>query len=166
MKKKHIHFIGIGGTAMASIAVAFRHAGFKITGSEPHEIFPPMSDYLKKNKIKYYFPFDPKKIGKPDEIVIGNAHYSDENVEVKYARENNIELEHFPRLLEKYFIKKNSIVVAGTYAKTTITAMAAWLFEAAGKNPSYMLGGIPLNFQHGARLSSINFKPSLCFFNG
>jgi len=146
---------------MASIAVAFRHAGFKITGSEPHEIFPPMSDYLKKNKIKYYFPFDPKKIGKPNEIIVGNAHYSDENVEVKYARENNIELEHFPRLLEKYFIKKNSIVIAGTYAKTTITAMVAWLFEAAEKNPSYMLGGIPLNFNHGARLSSINFKPSL-----
>ena len=160
-KNKHIHFIGIGGTAMASIAVAFRHAGFKITGSEPHEIFPPMSDYLKKNKIKYYFPFDPKKIGKPNEIIVGNAHYSDENVEVKYARENNIELEHFPRLLEKYFIKKNSIVIAGTYAKTTITAMVAWLFEAAEKNPSYMLGGIPLNFNHGARLSSINFKPSL-----
>ncbi|MFH1456775.1 MAG: Mur ligase domain-containing protein, partial [Patescibacteria group bacterium] len=42
MKNKHIHFIGIGGTAMASIAVAFRSAGFLVTGSEPHEIFPPM----------------------------------------------------------------------------------------------------------------------------
>ena len=67
MQKKHIHFIGIGGTAMASIAVAFRQAGFKVTGSEPHEIFPPMSEYLKKNKIKYYFPLNPKKIGKPDD---------------------------------------------------------------------------------------------------
>ncbi|MCG2686570.1 Mur ligase domain-containing protein [Candidatus Parcubacteria bacterium] len=161
--KKHIHFIGIGGTAMASIAVAFRNAGFKITGSEAKEIFPPMSDYLKKNKVKYYYPFNLKKVGKPDEIVIGNAHYSDENVEVKYARENKIELEHFPRLLEKYFIypanykfggvKKNSIVIAGTYGKTTITAMTAWLFESANKNPSYMLGGIPLNFNHGARLT-------------
>ncbi len=169
MNKKHIHFIGIGGTAMASIAVAFRQAGFKITGSEPKKIFPPMSDYLKKNKIKYYYPFSDKKLNKiiknnknkiNTEIVIGNAHYSDENPEVKYARENNIELEHFPKLLEKYFIKKNSIVIAGTYAKTSITAMVAWIFEVAGKNPSYMLGGLPLNFNHGARLTPPQSPPS------
>ncbi|MFH1610418.1 MAG: Mur ligase family protein [Patescibacteria group bacterium] len=158
MNKIHIHFIGIGGTAMASIAVAFRRAGFKITGSEPKKIFPPMSDYLKKNKVDYYYPFNPKKVGKPDEIVIGNAHYSDENPEVKYARENEIELEHFPKLLEKYFIRKNSIVIAGTYAKTSITAMTAWIFEVAGKNPSYMLGGLPLNFNHGARLTKTNLS--------
>ena len=156
--KKHIHFIGIGGTAMASIAVAFRRAGFKITGSEPKKIFPPMSDYLKKNKVDYYYPFNPKKIGKPDEIVIGNAHYADTNLEVMYARENGIELEHFPKLLEKYFIKRNSVVVAGTYAKTSITAMVAWLFECANKNPSYMLGGLPLNFNHGARLTKTNIS--------
>ncbi len=156
--KKHIHFIGIGGTAMASIAVAFRQAGFKITGSEPKEIFPPMSDYLKKNKIKYYFPFNPEKIGKPDEIIIGNAHYSDENPEVKYARKNKIKLEHFPKLLEKYLIKKNSVVIAGTYGKTTTTAMVSWLFERANKNPNYLLGGLPLNFNHGARLTKSNWS--------
>jgi len=152
-QKKHLHFIGIGGTAMASIAVAFKRSGFKVTGSEPKKIFPPMSDYLKKNKINYYFPFNPQKIGQPDEIVIGNAHYSDKNPEVKYARKNNIELEHFPKLLEKYLIKKNSIVISGTYGKTSTTAMVAWLFESANKNPSYMLGGLPLNFNHGAKLT-------------
>ncbi|MFH1457172.1 MAG: Mur ligase family protein, partial [Patescibacteria group bacterium] len=99
-----------------------------------------------------------KKNNIKTEIVIGNAHYSDENIEVKYARENNIELEHFPRLLEKYFIKKNSVVIAGTYAKTTMTAMASWIFEVASKNPCYMLGGIPLNFQHGASLTKSNIS--------
>jgi len=84
--------------------------------------------------------------------------YADTNPEVMYARENGIELEHFPRLLEKYFIKKNSIVIAGTYGKTSITAMVAWLFESANKNPSYMLGGLPLNFNHGARLTKTNIS--------
>lgn len=156
--KKQIHFIGIGGTAMASLAKAFAAAGFKVTGSEPHQIFPPMSIYLKQNKVKYYFPFAPKKMGRPDEIVVGNAHYAAENVEVKWARDNNIELEHYPRLVEKYLIKSNSVVVAGTYAKTTTTAAVSWILDQSSKNPNYVLGGIPLNLKHGARLSKSNWS--------
>lgn len=152
--KKHIHFIGIGGTAMASLAVAFKRAGFKVTGSEPHQIFNPIKSYLQKNKIKYYFPFNGKKMNNPDDIVIGNAHVSDLNPEIIYARENNMEIQHFPQLVKKYLIKKNSVVVAGTYAKTSITAMLAYLFDQVEKNPSYLLGGIPLNFNHGARINT------------
>jgi len=157
-KNRSIHFIGISGTAMASLARAFKIAGFKITGSEAEHIFPPMSNYLVKNKIRYYAPFNADKVGKPDEIVIGNAHYSAENPEVAYARKHNIELEHFPRFIEKYLIKKNSVVVAGTYAKTTTTAMLAWVLDKSGKNPNYMLGGIPINFQHGAGLASSDWS--------
>jgi len=178
--KKHLHFIGISGTAMASLARAFKVAGFKITGSEAEHVFPPMSEYLKKNKIKYYSPFSREKLDKivrhkttgsfvpricsglrmtlPLEIVIGNAHYSDQNPEVVYARENKIELEHFPRLIEKYLIKKNSVVVAGTYGKTSATAMLAWLLDKVGKKPNYMLGGIPINWGHGARLTNTNWS--------
>jgi UDP-N-acetylmuramate: L-alanyl-gamma-D-glutamyl-meso-diaminopimelate ligase len=153
-KKKHIHFIGVGGSAIASIAIAFSKAGYKVTGSEAGPVYPPMSGLLQKNKIDYYFPFDKNKVGSPDEIVIGNAHYSDTNPEVVYARENKIELEHFPRLLEKYLIKKNSIVVAGTYAKTTMTSMLTFLLTEADKDPSFMIGGSPVNFESGARLNN------------
>ena len=153
LKKRHIHFIGIGGTAMASLAVAFQAAGFRVTGSEPKEIFPPMSELLKKNKISYYFPFNIKKMGRPDEVVVGNAHYSDSNPEVKYVQENNLKLKHFPRLVEKYLIKKKSVVVAGTYAKTTVSSMLAWVLEQAGKKPNYLIGGLPINFGQGARIS-------------
>ncbi len=152
-RNNHIHFIGIGGTAMAALAVAFKRAGFKITGSDANTIFPPMSEYLKKNKIKYHIGFNKNNVGEPNEIVVGNAHYSEKNPEVVYAKENKIELEHFPRLVEKYLIKKNSVVVAGTYGKTTITSMTAWLLDKANKKPNYLIGGIPLNFNHGARLT-------------
>lgn len=155
---KSIHFIGIGGTAMASLARAFSVAGFKVTGSDSNRIFPPMSDYLKKNKVSYQIGFNAKNVGQAGEVVVGNAHYSTVNPEIVFARENKIELEHFPRLVEKYLIKKNSVVVTGTYGKTTITAMLAWLFFKANKNPNYMLGGIPLNFNHGAGLTSSNWS--------
>lgn len=157
-KNKSIHFIGISGTAMASLARAFKVAGFKITGSEAEHVFPPMSTYLAKNKIKYYSPFNDKKVGQPNEIVVGNAHYSDTNPEVIYARKNKIELEHFPRLIEKYLIKKKSIVVTGTYGKTSTAAMLAWLLDKAGQEPNYMLGGIPINLKHGASLTNSNWS--------
>ncbi|HPA25978.1 MAG TPA: Mur ligase family protein [bacterium] len=176
-----IHFIGIAGTAMASLARAFKVAGFEVTGSDSEHVFPPMSTYLKNNKIKYYAPFSREKLetivggkvtGSPDskrpkkslgmtsglEIVIGNAHYSETNPEVVYARNNKIELEHFPKLIEKYLIKKNSVVVTGTYGKTSTTAMLAWLFFKANKNPNYMLGGIPINLKHGANLTRSNWS--------
>ncbi len=153
---RKIHFIGIAGTAMASLARAFSVAGFKVTGSDSNRIFPPMSDYLKKNKVSYQIGFNAKNVCKAGEVVVGNAHYSAVNPEIVFARENKIELEHFPRLVEKYLIKKNSVVVTGTYGKTTITSMLAWLFFKANKNPNYMLGGIPLNFNHGARLTPSN----------
>ncbi len=157
-KQHHIHFIGIGGTAMASLAVAFRQAGFKITGSEPHEIFPPMRDVLKKNKIKYHSPFNAKKMGNPDEVVIGNAHYSENNPEVMEAREKKLELMHFPRLVEKYLIKKNSTVVAGTYGKTSTSAALTWILKNAKKDPSFLVAGAPLNFSVGASLKKSSWS--------
>ncbi|MDD5290002.1 MAG: Mur ligase family protein [Patescibacteria group bacterium] len=149
---KKIHFIGIGGTAMAALAVAFKRAGFIVTGSDSGNIFPPMSTHLKKNGIKYGLGFKEKNLGQPNEVVLGNAHVSNLNPEIAMAKKRGLPIIHFPRLIEKYLIKKNSVVVAGTYGKTTITAMAAWLLEKAGKNPNYMLGGIPIDLENGARL--------------
>lgn len=150
--EKHIHFIGIAGKAMASIAKAFRDAGWQVTGSEGSKVYPPMSTYLKKNKIKYYCGFDANKVGHPNEIVISNAFYSDTHPELVYARENNITYQHFPKLLEKYLIKKKSIVVAGTFAKTTISAMLTWAFMNWGKKPAYLTASVPINFPDGCSL--------------
>jgi len=150
--KKSIHFIGIGGKAMASIAKAFRDKGWQVTGSEKGEVYPPMSTYLEKNKIKYYSGFDPDKVGSPDEVVIGNAYYADDQPELVYTKQNKISYQHFPKLLEKYLIKKNSIVVAGTFGKTTISAMATWVFKKAGEDPAYLTASVPINFPDGCSL--------------
>jgi UDP-N-acetylmuramate: L-alanyl-gamma-D-glutamyl-meso-diaminopimelate ligase len=156
---KKIHFIGIGGTAMASLAVAFKRAGFLVTGSDLDKIFSPMSEYLEKNKIKYNINFKAENIKNPDDIVIGNAFVDNKNPEIITAKKKGLPIIHFPRLIEKYLIKKNSVVVAGTYGKTTITAMTAWILEKCKKNPNYMLGGIPIDLENGARLENNQMSP-------
>jgi len=143
---------------MAALAVAFKRAGFAMTGSDSDSIFPPMSTHLKKNGIKYNLGFREKNLGQPDEVVIGNMHVNNTNPEIIAAKKKRLTIIHFPRLIEKYLIKKNSVVVAGTYGKTTITAMVAWLLEKGNKNSNYMLGGIPIDLENGARLTKSDWS--------
>ncbi|NOZ60150.1 MAG: hypothetical protein GXO74_00565, partial [Calditrichaeota bacterium] len=57
--------------------------------------------------------------------------------------------------LKIFFIQgKRSIVVSGTHGKTTTSSLSAWLLEAAGKDPSFMIGGIPKNFNQGYKLGA------------
>ncbi len=148
MKKKHIHFIGICGVGMGALAVMFKEMGWKVTGSDKG-FFPPISEYLKKAKINFYPGWHPEKIGLPQIVVMGNF-ISLKNPEYLWATKNNLNIKSFPELVKKYIIKKNSIVVAGTYAKTTISAFLAHALKQANKNPSWFVGGIAPNLKNGA----------------
>jgi len=145
---KHIHFIGICGVGMGSLAIMFKKMGWKVTGSDKG-FFPPMSNHLRQAKINFYPGWHPEKIGKPDLIVMGNFA-SLHNPEYLYAQKQKITIKSFPELVQKYIIKKNSIVVVGTYAKTTITSFLTHLLGTAKKDPSWFVGGLALNLPNGA----------------
>jgi len=147
-EKKHIHFIGICGVGMGALAVMFKKMGWKVTGSDKG-FFPPISEHLKKAKISFYPGWHPEKIGNPDIIVVGNF-ISLKNPEYLFANEQKLTIKSFPELVKKYIIKKKSIVVAGTYAKTTISAFLAHALKQANKNPSWFVGGIAPNLKNGA----------------
>ncbi|MFA4873039.1 MAG: Mur ligase domain-containing protein [Patescibacteria group bacterium] len=147
--KRHIHFIGICGTAMAPVAKMFWDLGWRVTGSDKG-IYPPISDYLKQNKIAYYVGFHPERIGNPDKVVVGN-YISLVNPEFSAIRERGIPYQSYPEALREYVIKSNSIVVAGSFGKTTTTALLAWIWECAGRRPSFMAGGMMRNFPNSVR---------------
>ena len=149
-EKKHVHFIGICGVFMAPVAKMFLDMGWQVSGSDAG-IYPPMSNYLKANSgIKFYAGFHPEKIGQPDLVVVGNF-IGPSNIEFKHIKEQNIIYKSAPEILEEYVIKENSIVIAGSYGKTTITSLLVWIFEQQGLNPSYMAGGILKNLPDGVR---------------
>ncbi|NTV97756.1 MAG: UDP-N-acetylmuramate--alanine ligase [Chlorobiaceae bacterium] len=149
-----IYFIGIGGTAMASTAVALSHEGHAITGSDT-QLYPPMSTYLEEHNIRYFNGFSEHNLqsASPDIIVVGNA-ISRGNPELEYALEHRLELVSMPDLVRRTLIGTNtSIVVTGTHGKTTTTSLVAWLLEYGGLKPGFLVGGIPENFSIGCRAS-------------
>src|ERR1700731_2368320 len=145
-KKKHIHLIGICGTAMASLAGMLKHRGFHVTGSDA-AAYPPMSDFLRDLGIPVAQPFDAKNLNpRPDLVVVGNA-MSRGNFELEYLLDERIPFCSMPQLLHDEFLRgKEVLVVAGTHGKTTTTSMLAWIFHSAGLQPSFLIGGIAENF--------------------
>jgi UDP-N-acetylmuramate: L-alanyl-gamma-D-glutamyl-meso-diaminopimelate ligase len=150
---KSIHFTGICGTAMASVAVAMKDRGFHVTGSDTN-VYPPMSTFLAERKIEVMIGYAEKNLAhKPDLVVIGNA-ISRGNPEAETVLEHKLLYCSLAELLKHFFIRgKRSLVVSGTHGKTTTTSLLAWVFEHNGLNPSYLIGGIPLNFSQGARFT-------------
>ena len=143
---KHIHLIGICGTAMASLAGMLKERGFRVTGSDA-AAYPPMSDFLRSLDIPVAQPFDPRNLEpRPDLVVVGNA-MSRGNVELEHVLDQRIDFCSLPQLLHDEFLRgKEVLVVAGTHGKTTTTSMLSWIFHSAGLDPSFLIGGIAENF--------------------
>jgi UDP-N-acetylmuramate: L-alanyl-gamma-D-glutamyl-meso-diaminopimelate ligase len=144
--KKHIHLIGICGTAMASLAGMLKQRGFRVTGSDA-AAYPPMSDFLDELGIPVGQPFDARNLlPTPDLVVVGNA-ISRGNPELEQVLDQRIPFTSLPQLLHEEFLRgKEVLVVAGTHGKTTTTSMLAWIFHTAGMQPSFLIGGIAENF--------------------
>ncbi len=148
---RHIHLIGICGTAMASLAGLLQLQGHRITGSDK-AAYPPMSDLLHSLGIPVLEPYAESNLDPvPDLVVIGNA-LSRGNPEVERILDQRIPFASMAALLrEEFLVGRESLVVAGTHGKTTTTSMLSWIYQvAARKNaalePSFLIGGVAENF--------------------
>lgn len=146
MTGKSIHLIGICGTAMASLAGMLQQLEFRVTGSDA-AAYPPMSDFLASLGIPVAQPFAVANLSpRPDLVVVGNA-ISRGNVELEEVLDRRIPFCSLPQVLHDEFLKgKEVLVVAGTHGKTTTTSMLSWIFQCAGSQPSFLIGGIAENF--------------------
>src|SRR5580700_5822415 len=148
---KHIHLIGICGTAMASLAGMLQLQGHRVTGSDT-AAYPPMSDLLASLKIPIREPFSESNLEpRPDLVVVGNA-ISRGNVELEYVLDTRIPFCSMASILHDEFLPgRESLVVAGTHGKTTTTSVLAWIYEVASRRdlafaPSFLIGGVAENF--------------------
>ena len=143
---KKVHFIGIAGTAMATLAALLRQKGYAVRGSDQN-VYPPMSTFLEREGIETLQGYDAAHITPDlDLVVIGNA-ISRGNPEVEAVLDRKIRYCSLPEAVREHFLwASRSIVVAGTHGKTTTTSLAAWLLESGGRDPSLLVGGIAANF--------------------
>jgi UDP-N-acetylmuramate: L-alanyl-gamma-D-glutamyl-meso-diaminopimelate ligase len=148
----HIHIMGIGGTAMAALAGMLIDAGYRVTGSDGNVIYPPMSDYLARLGIQPQVGYVPENLDPtPDLVVVGNVVRRD-YAEAQAVLDRDLPYTSFPGILGSRFLaNQRSIVIAGTHGKTTTTTVAAWLLQSAGREPGFLVGGVPGNFDRTAR---------------
>jgi len=148
---KHVHFLGICGTAMGSVAAAMKDAGFTVSGQDDN-VYPPMSTFLEGKGVAITKGYRPEDIPAADVIVVGNA-MSRGNAAVEEVLNRKLYYLSLPETLKQFFLRgRHNLVVTGTHGKTTTTSLLAWIFESAGRAPSYLIGGIPANLGQGSCL--------------
>lgn len=152
-----IHILGVCGTFMGGLALLARECGHVVTGSDAN-VYPPMSTQLEEQGITLMEGYDPAHISKDvDCVIVGNVIMRG-NPCMEYIMNNNIPYTSGPQwLAENILAKKWVLGVSGTHGKTTTTSMLAWILEAAGKQPGFLVGGVPENFGVSARLGNSAF---------
>ena len=148
----HIHLIAVCGVGMASLAGLLHSRGYRVTGSDQN-VYPPMSTYLAEVGIELLNGYCAEHlVPRPDLVVIGNA-VSRGNPEAEAVMHQGLSYISFPQALGEFLIgSRRSLVIAGTHGKTTTSALAAWVLTAAGLDPGFFVGGVPLNFGSGWRV--------------
>lgn len=153
----HIHILGIAGTMTASLAASLKKIGHTITGSDQEKIYPPVSTILKKANIE----INSSKINSNIDLAIIGSSFSnfqktkDEFEEIKKLNIKYISASEF---IGQNLVKENSVLIAGTYAKTTISSLVSWIFSKSNLNPNYMFGGELINHFSSTNISSSNWS--------
>ena len=134
---------------MGAVAAMLKDEGYEVTGSDEH-VYPPMSTFLADKGIAIQSGYRPENLPKGDVILVVGNTIKRGNPELEAALEAKRYYLSLPETLKTYFLRKtHNLVVTGTHGKTTTTSLLAWIFEHAGRKPSYLIGGLPKNLPQG-----------------
>ncbi len=149
-----LHILGIAGTFMGGVAALARELGHDVAGSDQN-IYPPMSTQLEALGITLSQGYTPESIADgTDVVVIGNA-LSRGNPAVEHVLDTQMNYTSGAEWLRENVLPgRTTLAVAGTHGKTTTTSILAWILESAGRDPGFLVGGVPENFGVSARLGS------------
>jgi UDP-N-acetylmuramate: L-alanyl-gamma-D-glutamyl-meso-diaminopimelate ligase len=150
----NLHILGICGTFMGGVAALARELGHRVQGSDAN-VYPPMSTQLEQLGISLYSGYHAKDIAlDTDCVVVGNA-LSRGNEAVEFVLNKQLNYRSGAQwLAENVLPNRHTLAVAGTHGKTTTTSILAFLLEAAGRGPGFLVGGVPENFGVSARIGS------------
>jgi UDP-N-acetylmuramate: L-alanyl-gamma-D-glutamyl-meso-diaminopimelate ligase len=150
----HIHILGICGTFMGGLAALAREAGHRVTGCDA-AVYPPMSTQLSALGIELIEGYGAEQLKlAPDQFVVGNV-VTRGNALMEAVLDAGARYTSGPQWLAEHVLQgRHVLAVAGTHGKTTTTAMLAWMLDAAGLQPGFLVGGVPQNFGISARLGA------------
>jgi len=150
----HVHILGVCGTFMGGVAALAKSAGHRVTGSD-RNVYPPMSDQLRALGIELIEGFEPQQLDPvPDVVLVGNVMTRGMPV-IEALLDRGLPYSSGPEWLAREVLRGRWVLaVAGTHGKTTTASLLAWILEHAGREPSFLIGGVPENFGCSARLTA------------
>src|SRR6266513_4574917 len=150
---QRIHLVGVAGTGMGAFGGMLKTAGYTVTGSDEN-VYPPMSDMLREWGIEVFTPYAPENLdrARPELVIIGNV-IRRVNPEASAVRDRGLKQMSFPAAFGSLILAdKHSVVVVGTHGKTTTSALMAHVLTDAGTDPTFLVGGVTLNYGGNFRL--------------
>jgi len=158
LNKRKVYVMAACGKAMATICALFKEIGFKVRGTDG-VCFSPMREIVLASTDEYNDGFNVEHLKNDELVIVGNA-ISCGNVEFEEVQKRQIPHISVAEALAEFFIKdRKSLVVAGTHGKTTTTGLLAHVFDSAGKNPGYMIGGVINNNEKSFSAGMISKDP-------
>ena len=149
-----LHILGIAGTFMGGVAALARELGHEVEGSDAN-IYPPMSTQLEQLGIALQQGYAARHIsGDCDQVIVGNA-LSRGNPAVEAVLDAGRGYTSGAQWLsERVLPGRDTLAVAGTHGKTTTTTILAYLLQAAGREPGFLIGGVAEDFGVSARVGT------------
>lgn len=159
LRSKKAHFIGIGGVGMSATAKLLKDAGVVVSGSD-EAVYDPIASFLTREGLMYKTPYKAENIPPDaDLIVVGSSRATmnpKNNPEVEAALLSGKTLVSYPDVLQILSKDKETLIVAGSYGKTTSTALLAHCLIVAGKDPSYWIPAVSLTPAVNAKIGTSN----------
>ena len=152
---RRVHLVGVAGTGMGAFAGLLKAAGYAVTGSDQN-VYPPMSDMLRDWGIEVFTPYAAENLdrGAPELVIIGNV-IRRVNPEATAVRERGIPQMSFPAAFGSLIAAdKHCVVIVGTHGKTTTAALLAHVLVEAGRDPTFLVGGVTGNYDANFRLGT------------
>jgi UDP-N-acetylmuramate--L-alanine ligase len=148
----HLYFVGITGHAMRGLALAARELGYTVTGLDEPAVDPGAS-WVTEQGISWTRDFKPAYLEGVTAVIVTGAHVSDDAPVIVEARQRSIAIKSYAQLVGELTDNARTIVVSGTAGKSTTASIIAWLLDATGRQPDFMIGARPFNFHSSVRLT-------------
>ena len=152
-KKKHIHFVSVGGEVMHSLAITLHASGYQVTGSDDNIYGPSRAALSKAGLLPETMGWREERVHKGIDTIIVGMHAKQDNPELLKAQKLGLPILSYPDFIAQHSKDKQRIVVAGSHGKTTTTAMIMHVLRAQGIRFDYLIGAKLPGFDRTVSLS-------------
>ena len=148
-----IHFISIGGSVMHQLAIALKHKGYLVSGSDDEIFEPALSNLREENILPPKLGWFPENITNEIDVIILGMHAKQDNPELLKASELGLKIYSFPEYIYQESLSKIRVAIGGSHGKTTTTSMIMHVLQFAKVDFDYLVGARLPGFEQSVKIT-------------